>query len=278
VFRGAGAANQQTSLADLAWWEVYKDDTLKDLVKTAMANNYDIRVAAARVEQEREIVAQTRALYFPGVSYLTNLTYGKNQFQYSPSSNTKNPEGFLASLALATWEVDIWGRIRRSNEAARAQYLASYEVRRGVMLSVMCDVSESYLTILGLQLQLNIARQAEQAFGGIRKLFEERFQGGDASKLPVSRAAADEAEVAGHRLERFAPAVLNLYLHHGERAGRAVAPTAGQILVALNTLDHDISGPEHQRLTRRCACAGRHADLRRGAGTGVGTARCTDNG
>src|SRR5215471_16802266 len=129
VFRGAGGANQQTSLADVAWWEVYKDDTLKDLVKTAMANNYDIRVAAARVEQEREIAAQVRALYFPQVNYLTTLTYGKNQFQYSPSSNTKNPEGFLASLALATWEVDIWGRIRRSNEAARAQYLASYEVR-----------------------------------------------------------------------------------------------------------------------------------------------------
>ena len=204
VFRGAGAASQQASFADLAWWEVYKDDTLKDLVKTAMANNYDIRLAAARIEQEREIVAQTRALYFPNVNYLTTLTYGKNQFQYSPSSNTKYPEGFLASLALATWEVDIWGRIRRSNEAARAQYLASYEVRRGVMLSVMCDVSESYLTILGLQLQLNIARQAEQAFGGIRKLFEERFQGGDASKLPVSRAAADEAEVAGQipELER----------------------------------------------------------------------------
>ena len=76
-------------------------------------------------------------------------------------------------MALATWEVDIWGRIRRLNEASRAQYLASYEVRRGVMLSVMSDVSESYLQILGLQLQLNIARQAEQAFGDIRKLFEE---------------------------------------------------------------------------------------------------------
>jgi outer membrane protein, multidrug efflux system len=204
MYRGAGAANQQTSLADLAWWEVYKDDTLKGLVKIAMANNYDIRVAAARVEQEREIVAQTRALYFPSVNYLTNLTYGKNQFQYSPSSNTKSPEGFLASLALATWEVDIWGRIRRLNEASRAQYIASYEVRRGVMLSVVSDVSESYLQILGLQLQLNIARQAEQAFGGIRKLFEERFQGGVSSLLPVSRAAADEADVAARipELER----------------------------------------------------------------------------
>ena len=204
VYRGAGAANQQASLADLAWWEVYKDDTLKSLVKIAMANNYDIKVAAARVEQEREILAQDRALYFPHVGYGTTLTYGKNQFQYSPSSNTKNPEGFLASLALATWEVDIWGRIRRMNEAARAQYLASYEVRRGVMLSVMSDVSELYLGILGLQLQLNIARQAEQAFEGTRKLFEERFQGGVSSLLPVSRAAADEAEVAARipELER----------------------------------------------------------------------------
>jgi multidrug efflux system outer membrane protein len=143
-----------------------------------MANNYDIKVATARVEQEREIVARAHALFFPGIDYATTLTYGKNQFQYSPSSNTKNPEGFVASLVAASWEVDIWGRIRRLNEGARAQYLESYEVRRGVMLSLMSDVSEAYLQLLGLRLQLGIAREAEQAFDGTWKLFQEGFQGG----------------------------------------------------------------------------------------------------
>jgi outer membrane protein, multidrug efflux system len=203
-FRGAAGAPQEASLADLPWWEIFKDETLKGLIKTALANNYDLRVAVTRVEQEREIMAEARAEYFPAVTYGVGLTGGRNQFQFSPSSNTTTAQGFLAALASASWELDIWGRIRRTNESARAEYLSTEKVRRGVMLTVASEVSQAYFQLLGLQLQLDIARESAQAFDGTRALFEERLQGGVSSLLPVSRAQADAATAAGQipELER----------------------------------------------------------------------------
>lgn len=204
AFRGAEGAAQQASFADLPWWDVFKDQTLTALVQTALKNNYDLNVAVRRVDQAREIVAEARSQYFPAFDYGARLTGGRNQFQFSPSSNTVNPQGFLAALVGASWEADIWGRLRRSNEAARAQYLSTEEARRGVMLTVASEVSQSYLQLLGLKLQLSIAKDSAHTFGESRKLFEQRMEGGVSSQLPVSRAVADEAAAAAQipELER----------------------------------------------------------------------------
>ncbi|HKF66343.1 MAG TPA: TolC family protein, partial [Vicinamibacterales bacterium] len=78
-FRGT-AAQHQNSLADLPWWEIFKDDTLKQLVTTALANNYDVAAAAARVEQARQGAKQAQSEYFPQAGYVSVLTYGHNQF------------------------------------------------------------------------------------------------------------------------------------------------------------------------------------------------------
>jgi outer membrane protein, multidrug efflux system len=193
TYRGVGTASQQASLADLAWWQVFKDDTLTGLVKTALSSNYDVAIAVSRLDQEKEMVAEARAEYLPIINYQANLTAGRNQFQFSPSSNTTNVQGFLAALASASWEIDLWGRLRRLNEAARAQYLSTEEARRGVMLTVLSETSQAYFQYLGLQLQLAIARESSRAFGETRKLFDERLQQGVSSMLPVSRATADEA-------------------------------------------------------------------------------------
>ena len=204
AFRGAEGAAQQASFADLPWWDVFKDQTLTALVQTTLKNNYDLNVAVARVDQAREIVAEARSQYFPAFDYNARLTAGRNQFQFSPTSNTVNAQGFLAALGTASWEADIWGRLRRTNEAARAQYLSTEEARRGVMLTVASDVSQSYLQLLGLKLQLSIAKESARTFGESRKLFEQRLEGGISSQLPVSRAVADEAAAAAQvpELER----------------------------------------------------------------------------
>ena len=84
TFRGSSGAAQQASIADLPWWEIFKDETLKDLVKTSLANNYDLAVAVARVEQARQVAAEARSQYFPATNYSSAITYGHNQFVSSP--------------------------------------------------------------------------------------------------------------------------------------------------------------------------------------------------
>jgi multidrug efflux system outer membrane protein len=195
-FRGAGSQQQQNSLADVPWWEIFKDDTLKQLVTTALINNYDVAIAAARVEQARQGARQAQSEYFPQAGYTSILTYGHNQFVGSPASNSPGAQGFFLGIVAAAWEPDVWGRIRRMNEAARAQYLATDEARRGVMLSLTSDLSQAYFELLGLRLQLEIARESAQSYTTTFNLFTERFQGGIGNALQTSRAAADLATAA----------------------------------------------------------------------------------
>ena len=196
VFRGAPAAARQESLADLPWWNIFKDETLTRLVRTSLANNYDSAAAVARVEQARQVAAEARSLYFPAIGYSSILSYGHNQFVNSPASNSPGAQGFFLGIARAAWEADVWGRIRRTNEAARAQFLATEEARRGVMLTLVSDVSQAYFELLGLRYSLEIARETTASYTATLKLFTERFQGGLGNELQTSRAAADEAAAA----------------------------------------------------------------------------------
>ncbi len=195
VYRGAPAA-RQASLADLPWWDIFKDDTLTGLVKTAIANNYDLAAAAARVEQARQVAAEARSLYFPSLGYGNIISYGHNQFVNSPVSPSPSAQGFLMAIGRASWEPDLWGRVRRTNEGARARYLASEGLRRGVMLVLTSEVSQAYFELLGLRYQLEIVRQTTQTYTSTLKLFTERQQGGLGNQLQVSRAQADLAAAA----------------------------------------------------------------------------------
>jgi multidrug efflux system outer membrane protein len=196
VYRGQSGPAQRASVADLPWWNLFKDQTLTRLVNASLANNYDLAAAVARVEQARQVAAEARAQYFPAINYLSITSYGHNQFINSPASNSPGAQGFLLGIATAAWEPDVWGRIRRTNEAARAQYLATEEARRGVMLTVVSDVSQAYFELLGLRLQLEIARQTTESYTATFKLFTERLQGGIGNALQTSRAASDLAAAA----------------------------------------------------------------------------------
>ena len=195
-FRGAEGAAQQASFADLPWWEAFKDQRLAELIQTALANNYDLRVAITRIEQSRQIALQSRALYFPFVNYSVSGSDGKNEFVGSVTPTRGNVQGSFLGVASVAWEADVWGRLRRLNESARAQYLATEQARRGVMLSLVSDVSQAYFQLLGLELQLDISRQTTASFGDTLKFFTQRLEGGVASKLETSRAAAAQATAA----------------------------------------------------------------------------------
>jgi multidrug efflux system outer membrane protein len=195
-FRGAEGATQQASYADLPWWEVFKDEQLKTLIKTALANNYDLAVAVSRVEQARQLANVARAQYFPAVGYSVGASDGKNEFLGSVIPGPGTTKGAFLALGSAAWEADIWGRIRRLNESARAQYLSTEEARRGVMLTLTSDVAQAYFELLGLELQLQIAKDTTTSFSDTLKLFTQRYEGGVASKLDTSRAEAAQAAAA----------------------------------------------------------------------------------
>ena len=201
AFRGAEAASQQASIADLPWWEVFKDERLKGLVKTALVNNYDMALAAARVEQARQVAAQAHAGYFPFLDYKARLSEGKNQLLSSPAAGQGGIAALAMSIISVSWEADVWGRIRRLNEAARAQYLGTEEARRGVMLTLVSDLSTAYFRLLGLRLQRDIAAQSENTFDQTRILFTRRADGGVSSMLPVERATAIQAIAAAQVIE-----------------------------------------------------------------------------
>ena len=206
AFRASsGTKDQQASLADLPWWNLFQDETLKGLVKSSLANNYDLAAAVARVEQARQLSAQARSEYFPQLDYLSVTSYGHNQFINSPSSNLPGAQGFFLGIARATWEADVWGRIRRTNEAARAQYLATEEARRGVMLTLASEVSQAYFELLGLRYQLDIAKETTESYTTTVKLFSKRQDEGIGHALQTSSASADLATAAASipELERL---------------------------------------------------------------------------
>jgi multidrug efflux system outer membrane protein len=203
-FRGDSQAAQQASIADLPWWELFKDERLKELVQISLTNNYDLRIAVSRIEQSRQIAVQARAQYFPFVNYSSSGSYGKNEFVGTVAPNGGNTRGAFFAAASVAWEADVWGRLRRLNESARAQYLATEEARRGVMLSLVSDVAQTYFQILGLELQLEIAKETTDSYSDTLNLFNQRLEGGIASKLDTSRAAAARATAASNipELER----------------------------------------------------------------------------
>jgi multidrug efflux system outer membrane protein len=195
-YRDSKGATQQESIADLPWWDVFKDERLRNLVQTALANNYDLQIAVTRIEQSRQLAAQARSQYFPFLNYAIGSSNGKNEFLGTVAPNEGQERGAFVAVATVAWEADVWGRLRRENEAARAQFLATEEARRGVMLSLVSDVAQAYFELLELDLQLQIAKDTTDSFSQTLKLFTQRLEGGVASKLDTSRAAAALATAA----------------------------------------------------------------------------------
>ncbi len=195
TFRGSSNLTF-SSMADLPWWQMFKDDTLQGLIRESLTNNYDLRRAIARVEQARALAAQNRALFFPQINYQAEAARGKNALGSTPASTGGLTVNSFLLAGNTAWELDIWGRIRRLNEAAQAQFLAQEEARRGVLITLISDVATAYYQLLALDLELEIARRSTNAFGQSLGIFSERLQGGVASRLESAAAEAAMASAA----------------------------------------------------------------------------------
>lgn len=190
-FRGDDNASPE-SIADLPWWKVYRDPKLQSLIREGLANNQDLRIAVSRVEQARQIANQTRSLALPSVGYSGDAITGRNV-----GGTALGKSGDSGSVLLnAVWEVDLWGRIRRLNEAELARYLATDEARRGVIVSLVGDIAQAYFELLELDLQKEISIRSRDSFVKSFDLFQSRLEGGIASKLETSRAQAASAQAA----------------------------------------------------------------------------------
>ena len=163
---------------------------LDELIAEALAHNLNVKVAAANVEQAAGVLTQTRSALFPQVGY--DGAGGRARTTESGVTPEiarliPNPQSSYQALLQASWEIDLWGRIRRLSESARANLLATDEARRGVILSLVAQVAGNYLTLRGLDAQLVIAKQTLGAYGESVKLFTLQFQYGQVSQMNVAQ-------------------------------------------------------------------------------------------
>jgi multidrug efflux system outer membrane protein len=194
-FRGE-ESSQTNSLGDLAWWQLFRDPTLQALIQTALTNNYDLRVAVARMEESRAMLAQSRSQFYPQVTYEGASGAERNAVGGSPYEFGTPAAKFSYLAGSVSWEIDLWGRIRRLNESARANFLATDEARRNVTISLIASVAQSYFQLLALDQEMAIARETTNSFALSLKIFSDRLRGGVSSKLETSAAAAALASAA----------------------------------------------------------------------------------
>lgn len=187
--RGEHAPPGAASLADSPWWAVFRDPVLQALVDEAIVGSHDLRAAVARVEQARNQVIIARADMFPQVSYEGEAARQRTAIPTGGGVPNATFNSFLGTFNLA-WEIDIWGRIRRATEAARAEYLAARAVRRGVLLTLVSDVAQAYFELLELDRELEITTGTTITFQDTNDLFRRRYVGGIGTLLEVSRAQA----------------------------------------------------------------------------------------
>ena len=183
------AAPQPASIADLGWWELFRDPVLQNLIREALKNNYNVSIAAARVEESRAQAGIARSVYFPQIGYSGEIT---NENFPTPLIRNNTYYSYIFSLS---WEIDLWGRIRSLNEEQRALFFASLDAQRGVWLSLVSDVAQAYFELRALDATLTIARETGQSFQESYDLFNKKLEGGAGSALETSRAEGALANV-----------------------------------------------------------------------------------
>ena len=176
--------------ANTEWWKQFGDPVLDSLIAEALANNLNLKVAVANVEQAAGIFTQTRSQLFPQVGYAATAERARTtEAGVAPevARVLPNPQTAYQAALTASWEIDLWGRIRRQSETALANLLASDDARRGVILSLVASVAGDYLQLRGLDAQLVVAKQTLGAYGKSLKLFELQFKYGQISQMNVAQ-------------------------------------------------------------------------------------------
>ncbi len=186
-----GPAPSAASLADTKWQNLFNDPALNQVVTTALDKNFDLRIAAERVEEAHQQLGITRANQFPFLDAQASFTASRPSTLAATTfikPGTNLSAAYTTLGAALSWEIDLWGRLRRLTESARAQYLASQEGRNAVTVSLVSDVMNAYLELLEQDLELEIGQRTSGIADDNLKLVELRRTNGAASGLDVSQA------------------------------------------------------------------------------------------
>ncbi len=199
TFRMAESQQDVPSIANLAWWELLRDESLQQLVHIALEENRDLQRAAAVVDEFQARAALAKSDFLPGVSASGNApALGRKTSFLIPGF--ANPFNYYLQGSLA-WELDLWGRVRRANEAARAALLSKEENRRAVVLQLVSGVAESYFNLLQFDAQLAIARRTLQSWEESARIAQARLTQGMTSRLDLDQFEAERASAAARTAE-----------------------------------------------------------------------------
>ena len=201
--------SQAASFADLKWWEVFRDEELQSLIRKALEQNYDLRDAVTRVEMAQANLGITRSDQFPQVSASGDVNVTRlsrnGAFPLPPDLvPSQNRNWGQAQLNLLSFEVDLWGRLRRATEAARASLLSAEENRKAVVTTLVSEVAAQYFTLREFDAQLEIARQTLATRQESLALTTSRRNYGIATDLDVKQAEqlVDTADVTISNLQQ----------------------------------------------------------------------------
>ena len=197
---GPGEA-EAASLADEPFWEVFGDPALQNLIREAIANNLDLRTAAARVEESRAIAGIAKSFLFP--EFNVSGAYGAQQTSRASQppqdfDGDRTFQNWNAGFTLS-WEIDIFGRVRRQNEAAFARYLATEQGRRGVLVTLVGDVASDYFLLRQLDRQLAIAHDTLGLNDETVTYYQNRLSGGVSNQLELDQSVANRKAGSGSR-------------------------------------------------------------------------------
>jgi outer membrane protein, multidrug efflux system len=187
---------ESKDVANTTWWTQFGDPVLNELIQTALKENKDVKTAAARVEEFIGRYGTTRAALFPqigagggyGRQRVSELT-GPSPLADVPGPNQPNPNFNSSQLFInANWEIDLWGKLRRATEAARAELLSTEEARKSVILTLVTSVANAYINLRDFDKQLELTRQTAKSYKESYDLFSLRFKYGIVSQIEVSQA------------------------------------------------------------------------------------------
>jgi len=196
-FRMAGQAGE--SIANMPWWELLQDDELHTLIRIALEENKDLQRAVANVEEFQARLSIARTEFAPGAGMDVNApAFGRLKGTRIPGFPTPFSYSVQGHLS---WELDFWGRVRRSNEAALADLLAREENRRAVILQLVAGVAQAYFELRQLDLQLEIARRSLQSWEESVRIAQARLRQGMTPRLDADQFEAERANAAARTVE-----------------------------------------------------------------------------